>query len=164
MRPILIEFGGIALPSYGVMLVISFVCAILYVRNTAKKFNISPVTIENLAFYLMVGVIIGGRLLYVLFHWHQYENDFLGIIRIWEGGMMFFGGFIGAILGGLIYLKKQKIPVLKRRDENIGAFGVVQRIHRGTEHPRVAWSRACPADQGRILAPRQVVCIRHAIL
>jgi len=116
VKPILIEFGGIALPSYGVMLVVSFICAILYVRNAAKKFNISLITIENLAFYLMVGVIVGGRILYVIFHWHQYENDLLGIIRIWEGGMMFFGGFLGAILAGFIYLRKEKISVLKIAD------------------------------------------------
>jgi len=116
MRPILIEFGGIALPSYGVMLVISFVCAILYVRHAAKKSSISLILIENLAFYLMVGVIVGGRILYVIFHWHQYENDLFGIIRIWEGGMMFFGGFIGAILAGFIYLRKQKISVLEVAD------------------------------------------------
>jgi len=116
VRPILIEFGGIAIPSYGVMLVISFIVAILYVRKAAKKFSISPIIIENLAFYLMVGVIVGGRILYVIFHWHQYENDILGIIRIWEGGMMFFGGFIGAMIAGFIYLRKEKIPVLKVAD------------------------------------------------
>ena len=116
MKPVLIEFGGIALPSYGIMLAVSFMCAIIYVRKVAKKFDISPIVIENLAFYLMVGVIIGGRLLYAIFHWQQYENDILGIIRIWEGGMMFFGGFIGAILAGFIYLRKQKIPVLKIAD------------------------------------------------
>ena len=104
------------MPSYGVMLAVSFICAIIYVRKAAKKFNISPSTIENLAFYLMVGVIVGGRILYAIFHWHQYENDLLGIIRIWEGGMMFFGGFIGAIFAGFLYLRKQKISVLKIAD------------------------------------------------
>lgn len=116
MRPILIQFNGIALPFYGVMLVISFICAILYVKKAAKKLNLPWMIIENLAFYLMVGVIIGGRILYVVFHWTQYENDLLGIIRIWEGGMMFFGGFIGALLAGIIYLRKAKAPVLKITD------------------------------------------------
>jgi phosphatidylglycerol:prolipoprotein diacylglycerol transferase len=116
VRPVLIQFGEIALPFYGVMLVISFIFAILYVRKAAKKYNISPIIIENLAFYVMVGVIIGGRLLYVIFHWYQYENDLLGIIRIWEGGMMFFGGFIGALIAGIIYLRKEKTSVLKVAD------------------------------------------------
>jgi len=116
VRPILIQCGEIALPSYGVMLVISFIAAILYVRRAGKRFNVSPLIIENLAFYVMLGVIIGGRLLYVIFHWYKYENDLLGIIRIWEGGMMFFGGFIGALIAGIIYLRKEKTSVLKVAD------------------------------------------------
>lgn len=116
MRPVLIQIGEFAIPSYGIMLVISFLCAILFVKKAAKKFNISPTIIENLAFYLMLGVIIGGRIFYVIFHWPQYENDILGIIRIWEGGMMFFGGFIGGFLAGMLYLKKQKIAILQVAD------------------------------------------------
>lgn len=112
MRPILIEFGNIAIPSYGVFLVISFLAAIFLVKQFAKKFNISALIIENLAFYLMVGVIVGGRLLYVIFHWAKYENDLLGIIRLWEGGMMFFGGFLGAFFAGLLFLRKEKVSVL----------------------------------------------------
>lgn len=116
MRPVLIQIGDIAIPSYGIMLVVSFLFAIIYAKRAAKKADIPPVIIENLAFYLMLGVIIGGRILYVMFHWGQYEHDILGIIRIWEGGMMFFGGFLGGFLAGMIYLKKQKISVLQVAD------------------------------------------------
>lgn len=112
MRPILLQFGEIAIPSYGVFLVISFIVAIFLVKKYAKKFNIAPLVIENLAFYLMVGVIIGGRLLFVIFHWAKYEDDLLGIIRLWEGGMMFFGGFLGGLIAALIYLRREEIPVL----------------------------------------------------
>jgi len=116
MRPVLIQIGDIAIPSYGIMLVVSFLFAIIFVKRAAKKADISPIIIENLAFYLMLGVIIGGRILYVMFHWAQYENDILDIIRIWEGGMMFFGGFIGGFLAGMIYLNKQKISVFEIAD------------------------------------------------
>ncbi len=112
MRPLLIEIGGLGLPSYGFMLVVSFLIAFFIVRRSAKRFDISPIIIENLAFYLMLGVIIGGRLLYVIFHWSQYDRDLLGIIRLWEGGMMFYGGFIGGAIASIIYLKKVKIPIL----------------------------------------------------
>jgi prolipoprotein diacylglyceryltransferase len=63
MRPVLIEFGGIEIPAYGVMLVVSFLAALWYVKRKAPRFNISPIIIENLAFYIMLGVIIGGH------HW-----------------------------------------------------------------------------------------------
>jgi phosphatidylglycerol:prolipoprotein diacylglycerol transferase len=116
MRPILIQIGPLEIPAYGVMLVVSFLAAIIIAKREAKKFNISPLVIENLAFYLMLGVIIGGRIFYVIFHWSHYENDILGIFRIWEGGMMFFGGFIGGFLVSMLYLNKEKISILKMGD------------------------------------------------
>lgn len=116
MRPILIDIGGIEIPSYGVMLAVSFLAALWYVRRKAPGSGISPVVIETLAFYVMLGVVIGGRLLYVVFHWAQYQNDLLGAVRIWEGGMMFFGGFLGGFLLGALYMRKQKISILKMSD------------------------------------------------
>ncbi len=108
-------FFGV-IPSYGLMLAVSFLAAIFFAKRAVKKFNISPMIIENLAFYLMLGVIIGGRILYVIFHWSQYENDILGIFRIWEGGMMFFGGFVGGFIASILYLKKEQISILPIAD------------------------------------------------
>ncbi|MBE0432428.1 prolipoprotein diacylglyceryl transferase [candidate division WOR-3 bacterium] len=124
MRPVLIDLGGIEIPSYGLLLTLSFVVAFWYVRRKAPGFGISPVTIENLAFYVMIGVIIGGRVLYAAFHWHQYQNDILGIFRIWEGGMMFFGSFLGGFLLGALYISKQKLAILKMSDLVAPALGL----------------------------------------
>ncbi len=110
MRPLLIKFDGFGLPSYGTMLVISFIVALFLVKREARKHNIAPVLIENLAFWLMVGVIIGGRLLYVLFHLSEFK-DVISIFEIWNGGMMFFGGFIGEFVAGAIYVMKQKLSL-----------------------------------------------------
>jgi phosphatidylglycerol:prolipoprotein diacylglycerol transferase len=116
VRPILIQIGELAIPSYGIMLVISFLMALWFAKRHAKNFNISPIIIENLAFYLMLGVIIGGRMLYVISHWSQYENHLLDIFAIWKGGMMFFGGFVGGFIAGMLYLKKEKLSVLQVTD------------------------------------------------
>ena len=124
MRPVLIDIGGIEIPAYGLMLVISFLAALWYVKRNAAKFGISAVIVENLAFYIMIGVIIGGRLLYAAFHWSLYEHDILGILRIWEGGMMFFGGFVGGFLIGALYLRKQGISVLNISDLVAPALGL----------------------------------------
>ncbi len=110
MRPILIKFDGFGIPSYGTMLVISFIVALFLVKREARKHNIAPVVIENLAFWLMIGVIIGGRVLYVIFHPAEFR-DLISIIEIWNGGMMFFGGFIGAFIAGAIYVRKQRLPL-----------------------------------------------------
>jgi phosphatidylglycerol:prolipoprotein diacylglycerol transferase len=106
------------------MLVISFLVAIFFVRKIARQNGISPAVVENLAFYLMLGVIIGGRLLYVIFHWSQYEQNLLDIISLWKGGMMFFGGFIGGLIASILYLRKQKISILKFGDIVAPAIGL----------------------------------------
>lgn len=124
MRPELFRIGDFALPSYGIMLVISFLVAIFFVRKIAKQQGISPAIVENLAFYLMLGVIIGGRLLYVIFHWSQYEQNPLAIISLWKGGMMFFGGFIGGFIASVLYLRKQKISILTFADIVAPAIGL----------------------------------------
>uniref|UniRef100_A0A7C6EG31 Phosphatidylglycerol--prolipoprotein diacylglyceryl transferase n=1 Tax=candidate division WOR-3 bacterium TaxID=2052148 RepID=A0A7C6EG31_UNCW3 len=111
MRPILIKFDGFGIPSYGTMLVISFIVALFLVKREAKKHNIAPVIIENLAFWLMIGVILGGRILYVAFHPSEFR-DIISIFEIWNGGMMFFGGFIGAFIAGAIYVKKEKLSII----------------------------------------------------
>jgi phosphatidylglycerol:prolipoprotein diacylglycerol transferase len=115
MRPVLFRIFGLGIPSYGLMLVISFLAAIFLVRKSAKKYNIPAAVVENLAFWVMVGVIIGGRLLYVFFHLNEYY-DFFTIFEVWRGGMMFFGGFLGAIVAGLIYIRTTKLPVMLLAD------------------------------------------------
>lgn len=115
MRPVLIQFDGFGIPSYGTMLVVSFIVALALVKRRARRFNIPPAIIENLAFWLMIGVIIGGRMMYVIFHLNEF-SDFISIFEIWNGGMMFFGGFIGAFVAGLFYVKKQRLSVLMLSD------------------------------------------------
>lgn len=115
MRPELIRIGDFALPTYGTMLVISFLVGLFLVKRAARKQGIKPAVIENLAFWIMLGVIIGGRLFYVAFHWRDYQ-DIISIIAIWRGGMMFFGSFIGALAAGSLYMRREKIPLLPVMD------------------------------------------------
>jgi len=116
LRPVLIQIGELGIPSYGLLLVIAFIVALFLVRGHAKRVNISPNIIENLAFYLMVGTIVGGRFFFVIFHWGDYSSNILSIFKIWQGGMMFFGSFIGAFILGVLYLKKENISILLLAD------------------------------------------------
>lgn len=115
MSPVLIRIFGLNLPAYGTMLVLSFLAAIFLVTRAAKKHRIPSAVITDLAFWIMVGVIVGGRLLYVLFHLNEYY-DILSIFEIWHGGMMFFGSFIGAVIAGFLYVRKVKVPSLLLAD------------------------------------------------
>ncbi len=76
-----------------------------------------PARVEGLLTHVIIGVILGGRLGYVLFYQPGY---YLGnpaeILRIWEGGMSFHGGFAGVIVAGLIFCRRHAIPALQVAD------------------------------------------------
>lgn len=119
MYPILLKIGNFYLYSYGLMLFISFLLGIKVVQKRAKKFGIKEDLVVNLAVFVLIGVIIGARLLYVFNHLDEFKDDLIGIIAFWRGGLgglMFFGGFIGGFLSGLLYAKKKNLPILKMLD------------------------------------------------
>ncbi|NPD17100.1 prolipoprotein diacylglyceryl transferase [Xinfangfangia sp. D13-10-4-6] len=78
-----------------------------------------PEQVERLLTWVIMGVIIGGRLGYVLFYqpgrYLSYENftaDPMAALRLWDGGMSFHGGFAGVVVAGLIFARREKIPAL----------------------------------------------------
>ncbi len=119
MHPILLKLGTLNIYTYGLMLFISFVVGIKLVEYRTKKFGVEPKKITDLALIVLLAVVLGSRLLYVIFHWSEFSSDLIGIIAFWRGGLaglMFYGGLVGAILAGLLYAKSQKLPLLRMFD------------------------------------------------
>ncbi len=121
MLPVLIRIGNFQLYSYGVMLFISFVLGIMIVEHRAKRFGVEPKRITDLALWVLLAVVVGSRLFYVAFHWDEFRNDLLGIIRFWGNppglsGLMFYGGFLGAFIAGLVFVWLNRLPLLKMLD------------------------------------------------
>jgi phosphatidylglycerol:prolipoprotein diacylglycerol transferase len=89
------------------------------VEVRAKKFGVSSEAVTNLALLTLIMVVVGARLLYVIFHWQEFNHDLIGIIAFWRGGLgglMFFGGLILALVVGLLYARHEKMPILKLLD------------------------------------------------
>jgi len=77
----------------------------------------TPAQIEDMLTWIILGVLLGGRLGYVLFYQPgSYLDDPLSIIAIWEGGMSFHGGMLGVILAFFIYTRRHKLPLLTTAD------------------------------------------------
>ncbi|MCL1827815.1 MAG: prolipoprotein diacylglyceryl transferase, partial [Candidatus Cloacimonetes bacterium] len=98
MNPILLQIGSVRVAWYGIMYLISFVIAIFFVKRNFKKKDVKlpSESYENYMFYLLLGVIIGGRLGYILFYGlSHYISNPLNIFKVWEGGMSFHGGMLG---------------------------------------------------------------------
>jgi phosphatidylglycerol---prolipoprotein diacylglyceryl transferase len=117
--PILLDLGPIRVSWYGLMYVFGFFASYLLVRYQMKRkdFGISKLEVENLYFYLILGLIIGARLGYVLFYdLKMYLADPLEIFRIDHGGMSFHGGLIGVLIVGILFSWRNKKSFWKIAD------------------------------------------------
>ncbi|WP_299747378.1 prolipoprotein diacylglyceryl transferase [uncultured Tateyamaria sp.] len=78
---------------------------------------LSPGQTEDMLTWIILGVLLGGRLGYVLFYQPgSYLDDPLSIIAIWEGGMSFHGGMLGVILAFWLYTRRHRLPLLTTAD------------------------------------------------
>jgi phosphatidylglycerol:prolipoprotein diacylglycerol transferase len=108
--PVFLHLGPVQLRWYGLMYMLSFIIGFFVLRSLARyrKLNISTDDLYDLLFYLILGVMVGGRLGYVLFYdLGSYVREPLSIFAIWQGGMSFHGGFVGMILA-TIYITRKK--------------------------------------------------------
>ncbi|MDR2860675.1 MAG: prolipoprotein diacylglyceryl transferase [Elusimicrobiota bacterium] len=116
MHPILFSLGSWTLYSYGLLVAVGFASGILYASYQAKKINppiISQDELFNLLFYSVICAVIGARLMFVIVEAPQLFNTPLDIFKIWQGGLVYYGGFIGAMLFALLYIRKRKINTAK---------------------------------------------------
>src|SRR5437762_2716196 len=108
--PVFLRLGPVQLRWYGLMYMVSFIIGFFVLRRLARyrKLDISTDDLYDLLFYLILGVMVGGRLGYVFFYdFGSYINEPLSIFKIWQGGMSFHGGFIGTILAALYITRKK---------------------------------------------------------
>jgi phosphatidylglycerol:prolipoprotein diacylglycerol transferase len=117
--PILVKLGSVRLSWYGLMYVLGFLASYLLVRYQIRKrdFGITKPEVENLYFYLILGLVIGARLGYVLFYdFRVYLSNPFEILAIWHGGMSFHGGLIGLLIVDLLFCWKNKKSFWKTAD------------------------------------------------
>jgi len=105
--PVALSLGPLQIHWYGLMYLFGFVGAWLFGRARAERFGWTVTEVEDLLFYGAIGVIVGGRLGYVLFYdlAANLEQP-LNIIKIWQGGMSFHGGLLG-VLAAFAWFAKQ---------------------------------------------------------
>jgi phosphatidylglycerol:prolipoprotein diacylglycerol transferase len=106
INPILIDLGPIKVGWYGLMYVFGFMASYLLVRYQMKRkdFGISRVEVDDLYFFLVLGLMIGARLGYILFYdLKMYLSDPLEMFAFWHGGMSFHGGLIGVLIVGILF-------------------------------------------------------------
>lgn len=109
--PIALQLGPIAIHWYGLMYVIGFFGGLWlgkYRARTQPWRGWTTQQVDDLLFYIVAGIIVGGRLGSTFFYnFDSFLADPTSIIRVWEGGMSFHGGFIGVIVAVIIFAKRK---------------------------------------------------------
>ncbi|MDP1604606.1 MAG: prolipoprotein diacylglyceryl transferase [Legionella sp.] len=117
--PVALSIGPLKVHWYGLMYLIAFLLAWGLARWRVKHYKLdwTPEQVGDLIFYGALGVIIGGRLGYMLFYnTHQLLVSPWNLLKLWEGGMSFHGGLLGVAVAIFIFSAKFKKPYLEIGD------------------------------------------------
>lgn len=109
INPIAFSLGPVKVHWYGLMYLLAFSLAYLlaHLRRNRYKLPWSDLEISDLIFYCSLGIIIGGRVGYMIFYdFHNFIRAPWILFKLWDGGMSFHGGVIGVFLGALYFSKK----------------------------------------------------------
>lgn len=121
-----IPYTGISIPiyAYGFMLMVGFLVVVFVARIKAKAEGINPEDISNLGIYTIFAGILGGRTFYVIQNFDAYKHNLPDIFKIYEGGLVFYGGLAASIAAIIVYSKIKKLLVLKTIDIVAYAFAL----------------------------------------
>lgn len=107
-----IHLGSLPISTHGLMFAIALLVANFIARREVRRRGWDVDIFDSAIFCGAIGGFIGTRLLYVIVNFHLYRDDVWGIFRVWEGGLISFGGLIGGVLTAVWYLHHKKIFVL----------------------------------------------------
>ncbi len=111
--PVLLKLGPLELRWYGLLFVGSFFLGLMILTKIYKREGKDPEVLDNLLIYLMIGAVLGSRLVHCFF----YEPDFylshpLEILKVWKGGLASHGGLAGVLIALYVFAKRYNTPYM----------------------------------------------------
>lgn len=162
--PVALQLGPLSVKWYGLAYIAGLLLGWLYIKHLLSQSHLwaggtpplAPERVDDLLIYMTVGVLVGGRLGYVLFYEPKYFlTNPLDIPAVWKGGMAFHGGLIGSILAILLFAHRSKINAWSVLDACAAAtpiglfFGRIANFINGELIGRpttVPWAMLFPSD------------------
>jgi phosphatidylglycerol:prolipoprotein diacylglycerol transferase len=118
INPIALEMGYIAIRWYSLAYILGILSALFFLKKFNQKYHLMTAEAEDSWLnWAILGIIIGGRLGYVLFYnFSFYLSHPLEILKVWQGGMSFHGGLIGSVIAMYFFCQKYRVNFLKLCD------------------------------------------------
>ena len=163
-----VQFGGVGIRWYAIAYLVGLLAGWYLLRREASHIGsaLRPETVDILLNYVLFGIIVGGRLGYILFYNSAYYVAHpLAVFRIWEGGMAFHGALLGVAIAVLIMAKRHDVPFFLLTDRialvvPIGLFfGRLSNLINGELYGRVTalpWAMVFPNSDGQPRHPSQL--------
>ncbi|MCE9635731.1 MAG: prolipoprotein diacylglyceryl transferase [Planctomycetes bacterium] len=115
--------GYFPIRMFGVMVILGFLAGTWVIqKRLVKQKLMSSEDVFDFCFYMLAIGILGSRLMYVLQNFEQFQGKFFSVFAIWQGGLVWYGGFALSTIFAFVWLALKKLPVLKITDA--AALGV----------------------------------------
>jgi phosphatidylglycerol---prolipoprotein diacylglyceryl transferase len=116
MHPVLFSLFGLEIKTYGVIAAVAFLTGIYLSAKLGEREGIKKDSMLDLGLIIIICSLAGARLLYIMIAWKYYLKNPLDMFKVWEGGLVYFGGFLLSVGGVFWWLKRHKLPFLKVTD------------------------------------------------
>ncbi len=149
MHPVLLKIGPLTLHTYGFFVALGFLLGLFWCSRESRRRRLDPEIIPDLFFYVVIAALAGARLLYVLLNWKYFYGNPLAVFKIWEGGLVFYGGFLAAVPVLVWRIRRWQRPALEILDVAAPGLVLAQAVGRfGCLSAGCCYGRACPGPLG----------------
>jgi phosphatidylglycerol:prolipoprotein diacylglycerol transferase len=118
VEKIAFHLGPLTVHWFGVFVAAAFFAGLWTASRRAARDGIAGELIYEAGTWLIVGTIVGARFLYVVSYWKEHfaEKPWTEVFKVWEGGLVFYGGLVGAALACLAFVRFRSLPLWKFAD------------------------------------------------
>ncbi len=130
MHPVLCTIGRVTLYTYGLFIALGFFFGLVLARFEAVRRGQDPDRLIDLGFWVLISAVVGARLFYVGTMPEAFMAHPLDILKIWQGGLVFYGGFIGAGLATIAFCRIHQLRLRQMADILVPSVALGQAIGR----------------------------------
>jgi phosphatidylglycerol:prolipoprotein diacylglycerol transferase len=116
MHPILFTLGPLTLRTYALMMAVSFLLGVALSLHFNRLEGRKDDDLLDLAVVIMLSAVAGARVLYVIVEWPEFAPKPWTVVAVWQGGLVYYGGLIGACIGGAVHMTRKKMPLWSYAD------------------------------------------------
>ncbi len=124
MYPEILSIGSLVVHTYGLMVALGILAGVALAEHLHRKDGGEPGRVMDMALLVVLSGLAGARLLFVLVNMDYYAGHLAEIVMIWKGGLVFYGGLLGGVIGMLFAVRLYRLPLLRTLDAGAAALAM----------------------------------------